>query len=164
MHYQIVWNSPSGLLQAGSTALEDCPGGAPPPRVQEGKSTVGDHQVDRDTVRNSYSEEHAWRGGNPAVHPIDVDPPAAAIQAHQLNAVDLISQGNGAERRHLTAKRQPATHHLAYRLFAPQAKIKAASRLGAPTGNTGDDAVLLSPMGDLKPRNGAGDRHLYERR
>jgi hypothetical protein len=119
--------------------------------VQQRHAASGHDEIDRHAVGDSDGEEDLRHGGDPPIDPLELDPPAPVVQAHDLDAVDLVAQRDGPELRQLPAKCAPAAHHLPHRRVTPKTKIEPAARFGAAPGNTGNDSVALTPTRDLEP-------------
>jgi hypothetical protein len=79
-----------------------------------------------------------------------VDPASPRLEAHDLDAVYLVTEGDSLEAGHGPAKCEPPAHHLAYRLVTPEAKIEATAGLGPTASDTGDHSVFLSPPRDFE--------------
>jgi len=97
--------------------------------VEQRHGPAGHDQIDRHAIGNRHGQEDPGRGGDPAIDPLDLEPPAAGIYAHHLNAVHLVAQSNRREFRQLAAEPAPAAHHLPDRCVAPEAEVEPATRL-----------------------------------
>jgi hypothetical protein len=153
MHYEFArWRSGS-RPKPFDPPPQDPSCRAPPAGMKQRNTPPGRKEVDRNAVGYSDGEKNAWRGTDPAIDAIDVDPASPRAQVHQLDAVNLVPQGHHVEAVHAAPERQPATHDLAHRLPAPEAEVEPPSRLGAPSRDPGHDPILLAPAGNLKTRN-----------
>ena len=162
MHYH-TGDLASGLrLQTLDAAGQDPPGGAAPACVQQGYSLSWGYQVHRYTIGNGYGEQDAGRCRDPAVDPLDLDPAAAGIEAHELDAMYLVTERDRVELRELPPKGSPPAHHLSNRCFTPEAKIKPPARIGSAGGDTGNDSVLVPPTRDFESGEGAWNRDLAD--
>jgi hypothetical protein len=121
--------------------------------MEEGDTSARGQEVDRHTVGNRHGQQDARRQGDPAIDPLDVDPSPTGIEVGDFNPVHLIAQSDCPKAGHRAAERQPPTHHLADGLLAPEAEIEIT------TGDAGGYVMPLIPTGNLKSRNGAGDRY-----
>ena len=99
VHYNIGRGTSSATAQLLHSPPEDSAAGAAPAGVEQSHPSSWDDEIDRDAIGDSYAEEDPWRGGDPPIYPLYLDPPAARIQAHHLDAVHLVAQRNGREFR-----------------------------------------------------------------
>ena len=162
MHYHTVYLASGLRLQTLDAAAQDSPGGAPPARVQQGDSLSRDYQVHRYTIGNGYGEQDAGRCGDPTIDPLDLDPAAAGIEAHELDAMYLVTESDCVELRKRPPKGSPSGHHLSNRCFTPEAQIEAPARIGSAGGDTGNDSILFPPTRDFESGDGAWNRDLAD--
>jgi hypothetical protein len=88
--------------------------------VEQGDRSSGRDQIHRDAVGDCDGEQDVGCGRDPAVDPLVLNPAGAALDGHHLSAMDLIAEDHRAEFCHPTAEGEPAAHHLADRLVAPE--------------------------------------------
>jgi hypothetical protein len=67
--------------------------------MEQAETAAGNYQVNRDAVGDGYRKEDTAGLGDPAVDPLDLDPPSAGVETHDLDAVHLIAQSDGMECR-----------------------------------------------------------------
>jgi hypothetical protein len=130
--------------------------------VEESHRSPWHNEIDRDAIGDGYGQQDPRRGSDPPIYSLDLDPPAAGIQAHHLDAVRLVAQRHGREFGQLPAERPPAAHHLTNRCVTPEAEVEPATRLGAAAGDAGDDTVSLPPTGDFQAGHRAGNADLLD--
>jgi hypothetical protein len=157
MHYDIGprSNSRPEALQPPPQDLTRRP---PPAGVQQCDPSARSNQIYRHTVSDRHRQENSRGSGDPSVDPLYLDPAASRIDAHDLDAMDLVAEDDGVEGGHCSAERQPAAHHLTDRFLAPKAEIKPATGVCTSAGDPGDYAVALLPAGDLILGNGSRER------
>ena len=157
VHYNIRPRTPSETTELLHSPAEDPASGAAPPGVEQSHPSSWNNEIDRDAIGDRYGQEDPWRGSDPAVYPLDLDPPASGIQTHHLDPVHLVAQRNGREFGQRVAERAPATHHIPNRCGAPEAEIEPTTGLGAASGDAGNDTVTFAPTRDLEPGDGSGN-------
>jgi hypothetical protein len=150
VHYNIARGTSSQAAQLIYSPPQNPAGGSAPTGVEQSHSSPWDDQIDRNAIGDRHGQEDSWRGTHPPVYSLDLDPPAAGIQAHHLDAVHLIAQRDGHEFRQLAAERAPAAHHLTNRCLTPEAEIEPATGLGAAAGDAGNDTVAFAPIGNFE--------------
>jgi hypothetical protein len=129
--------------------------------VEERDAAAGNHEVDGDAVGHGHGEERAGPGAHPAVHTVELNPPAGLAHGLYDNTVDLIAEDQSVEPGERTTKGAPAAHDLTDRRVGPQAQIEPAARVGAATGDAGDDTEG-APRGEVVERDGSGEELLAE--
>jgi hypothetical protein len=154
VHYDVLRSGSCHRGQALDPSTEDASCRSPPTRVQQRDSAIGGYQVDRNAVGDGYRQQDSRSGADPTIDPVDLDPSGAAVDAHDLGAVHLLTDHYRIEAAHLPAEGQPSTHDFADRLRAPESEIEAAAGLSAATSDPGNDPVALSPTGDFESGDG----------
>jgi hypothetical protein len=157
MHYDIDprANSRPEPLQSPPQDLTSRPS---PASVQQGDPSARSNQIHRHAVGDRHRQENSRRGGDPPVDPLDLNPAATSIDAHDLDAMDLVAEDDRLKAGHCSTKGQPAAHHLTNRFRAPKTEIKPTAGAFTSAGNPGDYPVVVSPTGDLVEREGRSGR------
>jgi hypothetical protein len=150
VHYNVTYLAPRLGLEALDPSAQYPSRGAPPAGVEQGNSPSRSHQIHRDAVGNGYGKQNAGACGNPPIDPLDMDPAVAGIEAHDLDAMHLVSHHSGGEFRQLAAECAPAAHHLTNRCIAPEAEIESTTGLATSPGDTGNDPVTFPPIWNFK--------------
>jgi hypothetical protein len=119
MHYDIGWLGAGFRLQTLDATGKDPSGGAAPARVQQGNPLLRGYQVHRHTVGNRHGEQDSGCRRDPAINPLDLNQAAAGIEAHELDTMYLVAEGESVELRQLTSKGEPPGHHVADWFPAP---------------------------------------------
>jgi hypothetical protein len=158
VHYKVRGQAAGFPAQAADALAKNACRSAAPAGVKQGDPPTRGDQVDRDTIGDRYGKEDAPGGSNPAVDTLDLDPAGAGIQAHDLHAMDLIAKSDSLKSADGATEGEPAAHHIADRLLAPETEIEASARIGATTSDPGDYAVPFLPIRDLEARDISRDR------
>jgi hypothetical protein len=128
--------------------------------VKQRHPAAGSHQVHGDAVGDGHGQEDARTPGDPAVNSLDVNPALSLGYCFDDGAMNLIPQDDCPELFHVPPQSKPPIHHLAHRLASPEAQIKSPPGLGAPGGDSCDDAVAFAPSRDLEPRHRSREGNL----
>ena len=161
VHYDIRQSGACGGEQALDADAEDPPGGAAPARVQQRDAPARHHEVDRDAVGDRHREQDPALRGDPAVHTLDLDPSPHGAYPLDDGPVDLVAEHHGVESGEAAAERPPAAHRFADGRVRPEAQVEPAARIGAPSGDPGEDPVA-GPFGDFEEREWPGGGRLAQ--
>jgi hypothetical protein len=99
MHYNVSRKAPCFRFQALDAARQDSPGGPSPAGVKQRHALSRRYQVHRHTVGNGYGEQDSGCRRDPAIDTLYLNPAAPGIEAHELDAMYLVTERESVELR-----------------------------------------------------------------
>lgn len=164
MHYDITSPGARTLNQCLNPFV-DKPGGRSSPATMEDSDHVirRRQQVYRDAIRHRHREHQPAGAGAVSIHPLNLHPAHARLVPGDSCPVNLVPQDRAVESWLRSAERPPPRHYLSDWILGPEAQVEPRCWTLPPPRDSGDDAKLLAPTGNLEARHRTGQFRLAER-